>query len=82
MKILIILGHPDSNSLNHVIAHAIRDDLLNDGHDVRFHDLYKEEFFPLLAAEEIPDSCKMDQVVEAHCKELSSADVIIIIHPN
>ena len=82
MKILIILGHPDSDSLNHAIAHAVREDLLNDGHEVMFHDLYHEGFFPLLAAEEIPDSCKIDQVVKAHCKELSSADIIVIIHPN
>ena len=82
MKILIILGHPDSDSLNHAIAHAIRDDLLNDGHDVMFHDLYEEEFFPLLAAEEIPESGRIDQIVEAHCNEVSSADGIVIVHPN
>ena len=82
MKILIILGHPDSDSLNHAIAHAIRDDLLRDGHDVIFHDLYEEEFFPLLAAEEIPESGIIDSIVEAHCNELASADGIVIVHPN
>lgn len=82
MKILIVLGHPDSNSLNHAIAHAVRDDLVNVGHDVMFHDLYEEGFFPLLAAEEIPESGKIDQMVEAHCDELSSADAIVIVHPN
>lgn len=82
MKILIILGHPDSASLNHAIAYAVRDDLLNDGHDVMFHDLYEEEFPPLLSAEEIPESGKIDQIVEAHCDELSSADGIVIVHPN
>lgn len=82
MKILIILGHPDSNSLNHAIAHAVRDDLLSNDHDVIFHDLYEEEFFPLLAAEEIPQSGAIDQMVETHCHELSSADGIVIVHPN
>ncbi len=82
MKILIVLGHPDSTSLNHAIAHAIRDDLLNDGHDVIFHDLYKEGFSPLLAAEEIPESGNIDPLVEAHCDELISADCIVIVHPN
>ncbi|MEB3323345.1 MAG: NAD(P)H-dependent oxidoreductase, partial [Synechococcaceae cyanobacterium] len=65
MKILIILAHPDSNSLNHSIAHAIRDDLLNEGHDVIFHDLCEEGFSPLLTAEEIPESGEMDHVVKA-----------------
>lgn len=82
MKILIILGHPGSDSLNHAIAHAVRDDLLNDGHDVMFHDLYQEGFFPLLAAEEIPEFGRIDKIVEAHCHELTSSDCIVIVHPN
>jgi putative NADPH-quinone reductase len=82
MKILIIIGHPDPDSLNHAIANAIRDDLLNIGHDVMFHDLYKEKFLPLLHTQEIPDSGKIDQIVETHCSELSSAEGIVIVHPN
>jgi NAD(P)H dehydrogenase (quinone) len=82
MKILIILAHPDPDSLNHAIAHAIKDDLLNAGHEVMFHDLYDEGFFPLLAVEEIPECGEIDQIVEVHCDELSSVDGIVIIHPN
>jgi NAD(P)H dehydrogenase (quinone) len=82
MKIPIIIGHPDSGSLNHAIAHAVRDDLLNDGDDVMFHDLYKEEFPPLLSADEIPESAEIEQIVEIHCNELSSANGIVIVHPN
>ena len=51
MKILIVLGHPDSNSLNHAIAHAVKDDLLNDGHDVMFH----ETMFVQKEKKSIPD---------------------------
>ncbi len=82
MKILIILGHPAADSLNHSIAHAVRDDLVDIGHEVVFYDLYAEGFLPLLAAEEIPESGRIDQIVAAHCNELSSADVIVIVHPN
>ena len=82
MKTLIILGHPDSNSLNHAIAHAVRDDLLEVGHNVIFHDLYEERFPPLLSVEEIPESGKIEQAVEVYCNELSSADGIVIVHPN
>jgi NAD(P)H dehydrogenase (quinone) len=31
---------------------------------------------------EIPESGKVEQFVKIHCDELSSADVIIIVHPN
>ena len=82
MKILIILGHPNPASLNHAIAHAVRYDLQDAGHDIMFHDLYKEGFAPLLVAEEIPASGKISQEIQAHCDELDSAEGIIIIHPN
>jgi NAD(P)H dehydrogenase (quinone) len=82
MKLLIILGHPDPDSLNHAIAQAVRDDLRSAGHEVVFHDLYEEGFPPLLCAEEIPDAGRIDGVVGMHCDELASADGIVIIHPN
>ena len=82
MKILIILGHPDPDSLNHAIARAVRDDLGRLGHDVIFRDLYDEGFVPLLPAEEIPAQGKVDPVVERHCTELCAADGIVIVHPN
>jgi NAD(P)H dehydrogenase (quinone) len=82
MKILIVLGHPDPNSLNHAIAHAIRNDLGKIGHEVLFHDLYEEGFPPLLPAKEIPESGEIEKVVENHCNELASAEGIVIVHPN
>ena len=82
MKILIIIGHPDLDSLNHSMAHTIREDLLKLGHEVIFHDLYQEGFAPLLPAEEIPESGTIDQMVASHCREMSSADGIVIVHPN
>lgn len=82
MKILIILGHPAPGSLNHAIAQAIRDDLREAGHEVLFHDLYAEGFPPQLTAEEILRDGTLEQVVEAHCAELCSADGIVIVHPN
>ncbi len=82
IRILIILGHPDSGSLNHAIAHAVRDDMLAAGNEVVFHDLYREGFDPLLLAEEIPDNGGIPDIIQAHCDELRSADGIVIVHPN
>ena len=82
MKILIVLGHPDANSLNHAIARAVRDDLQRAGHDTLFHDLYAEAFDPLLMTEEIPAGGRIDPQVAAHCAELAAADGIVIVHPD
>lgn len=82
MRILIVLGHPHPGSLNHAIAHAVRGDLLEAGHEVVFHDLYAEHFDPLLIADEIPESGNVPTVIQAHCDELRLADGIVIVHPN
>lgn len=82
MKILVILAHPDRNSFNHAIAHAAVSRLQRNGHDVIAHDLYEERFDPLLHSQEIPNEVSLPGVIEAHCRELSSSDGIIIVHPN
>lgn len=82
MRILIVLGHPGPGSLNHAIAHAVRDDLRFEGHDVVFHDLYAEQFDPLIVADEIPESGNITSAIQSHCDDLCSADGIVIVHPN
>lgn len=82
MRILIVLGHPHSGSLNHAVAHAVRDDMLDAGHDVVFHDLYAERFAPLLVADEIPESTTIPSAIQSHCDDLRKADGIVIVHPN
>lgn len=82
MKILVILGHPEEGSFNHAIADVTIQKLQENGHEVIFHDLYAEKFDPILLSEEIPKEAKLDPLIEKHCKEISEADGIIIIHPN
>jgi NAD(P)H dehydrogenase (quinone) len=82
LKILLILAHPKKGSFNHSIAiHAIKK-LENNGHEVIFHDLYAENFNPIIKHEEIPKNAELDPVIEQHCQEISSVDGIIIVHPN
>ena len=82
MRISVILAHPDPKSFNHAIAEAVIHELTKIQHQVLFHDLYAESFNPILPANEIlADSCIPKQL-ESHCQELSTADGIIVIHPN
>ena len=82
MNILIILGHPDTKSFNHVIAETCSERLKQNGHQVVFHDLHKENFDPIIETAEIPKHSEIDDVIQQHCNDLVKSDGIIIIHPN
>ena len=82
VNILIILAHPRRGSFNHAIAETAVKALCSAGHRVVFHDLCDEQFPSNLPAEEMPDGGPVPPLIEQHCKELSQADGIIVIHPN
>jgi putative NADPH-quinone reductase len=82
MKISVILAHPDKNSFNHALAHTIIDEFESNGHTVFLHDLYEEEFDPILPTAEIPKDAQLPPEIQVHCDEISQADGIVIIHPN
>lgn len=82
MKISVLLAHPDRNSFNHAIAVSAIEQLENDSHEVNFHDLYAENFNPLLPKEEFPKDAALPPEIEKHCREIAKAEGIIIIHPN
>jgi NAD(P)H dehydrogenase (quinone) len=82
MNISVILAHPDKTSFNHSIATTILETLRQNKHHFWFHDLYAENFPPLLPHEEFDKNAQLPSKIEQHCKEICSADGIIIIHPN
>lgn len=82
MKVSVILAHPNKESFNHAIAKAVRDQLQKAGHEIYFHDLYEENFDPILPKEEILKDAFLPPAVDAYCREITKSDGIIIIHPN
>ncbi len=82
MRISVILAHPDRDSLNHAIAQTAIEQIGENGYSVSFHDLYAENFDPLLFGNEIPKDAVLPKVVKEHCEEIRQAYGIIIIHPN
>ncbi len=82
MQISVILAHPDPKSFNHSIAQAAVEELKQNSRQVIFHDLYAEGFDPLLPSAEIPQEGAISPEIHCHCREISSADGIIIVHPN
>jgi NAD(P)H dehydrogenase (quinone) len=82
MKISVILAHPNKKSFNHAIAETAVDAIKQNGHEIYFHDLYEEQFDPILPNGEILNDIPLPPEIEKHCKEISEAEGIIIIHPN
>lgn len=76
MNILIVLGHPESNSFNHALAQTCKSQLITNGHTVLFHDLYNEQFNPILG------QANDDDLIKTHQSDLVNSDGIIVIHPN
>ena len=82
MNISVILAHPVEESFNHAIARAAIESLEKNKNKVYYHDLYKENFNPLLMGDEFPKDCFLEDLLKLHCEEISAADGIIIVHPN
>ena len=82
MRVSVILAHPNVGSFNHAIAATAVATLKKDGHTVNFHDLYAEEFDPILPGSEIPKDADVTPEIGKHCEEIEEAEGIIIIHPN
>lgn len=82
MKVLVVIGHQHPGSYCHALASAAVEEAKAAGHEVVFHDLYAENFDPILTHEELAGESELDPVVKQHCDELLAADVIVIVHPN
>lgn len=82
MTILLVLAHPDERSFNSAIARTARQTLEGLGHQVIFRDLYREDFDPLLWAQELLPQADLPPRVEKYCEELAAAQGIVIVHPN
>ena len=82
MQVSVILANPNPQSFNHAIAETVIAELNQNGHQVAFHDLYTEQFDPILRNDEIHEGASLSVELQSHCKEISDADGIIIIHPN
>ncbi|MCD4728238.1 MAG: NAD(P)H-dependent oxidoreductase [Pirellulales bacterium] len=82
MKILVVAATPSISSFNFAIAERVVSCLTEQGHTVWFHDLYREKFPAILENEEIASDAELDPLITSHCEELTSADGVVIIHPN
>jgi putative NADPH-quinone reductase len=82
VNISIILCHPNPGSFNHAIAGTVAAALREKQANVTIHDLHAEKFDPVYPAEELGRGAVLPDWLEAHCRELETADGLVIVHPN
>jgi len=78
----VILAHPRHGSFNHAIATNAVQALERQGHEVWFHDLYQENFEPILPSSELGPDAYLHPFLEEHCRQIVQTQGIVIVHPN
>ena len=81
MKAMIIIGHPAPTSFNHALASQVAATWKEAGASVIVHDLAAEGFDPRLTTQEARGLPSDDPIVQNHCAELASADLLAVVHP-
>jgi len=82
MKASVILAHPYPESFNHAIYNEVCSALENLHVEVFKHDLYGENFNPVLTVDELGSDISNDPLVNRYADELIKSDYLFFIHPN
>lgn len=82
MNALIVIANPNAASFSHAMATVAEEVLRKGGFTIFRHDLYAEQFNPVQPTGEASNTTSQDLLIEEHCRELRSADLILIFHPN
>ena len=85
MKVLLVVCNFNQNSFNHAVANVIKEKFLEMGDEIIYHDLYEDNFNPILSKDEYEETDInniKDHYIIKCCNELQEADKIIIVHPN
>ncbi|MBN2041804.1 MAG: NAD(P)H-dependent oxidoreductase [Spirochaetes bacterium] len=82
MKASVILAHPYPKSFNHAIYKTVNETLAETGTAAFSHDLYEENFNPVMTTGELGSDKSDDRLVNQYADELVESDYLIFIHPN
>jgi len=78
----VILAHPYAHSFNHAIFAQVCSVLQACDVPYHAHDLYAEQFNPVLSVRELGKQPTDDPLVQRYTDELVSSDLLFFIHPN
>ncbi|RYF28761.1 MAG: flavodoxin family protein [Chloroflexi bacterium] len=81
-SVLVINGHPSTQSLNHSLSRSFADGAQSANHSVTILDIYQMDPQLPIVNYQTPDDWKNDQPIRAHYQQMiADADVIAIFHP-
>jgi NAD(P)H dehydrogenase (quinone) len=80
VRILVLFAHPGRKSFNHAILERVRKSV--GVHEVIVHDLYEQNFAPVLTEPEILRRFSFDPEIQDHVQHLRAADALVVIHPD
>lgn len=78
----VILAHPYEKSFNHAIYHRTVSVLKENHIKVYAHDLYQEQFNPVMPKEELGKQETRDTLVKRYAEEMLESNLLVFIHPN
>lgn len=79
---MILLAHPKPRSFNHALAAEARRALEAEGVSVHFHDLYGENFDPVLTVDEYHRRMSLDPIIQRFTREVESTRLFVFVHPD
>ena len=85
MQVLVVLAHPNEDSLNHGVAARACAALRSCGHEVHLLDLYALGFRAAMSADERTayhsDAPILDPMVTEHAALVSATDALVFVYP-
>ena len=88
MKVLVVLAHPSSDSFVASLCSEILDELRTGEHDIRFHDLWAENFSPVFTPFErlnhvgdVQEKLKHLPELQQHIEDLKWCDAVVLVYP-
>lgn len=81
-KGLVVVSHPNRQSLNHALAKAIVNAWERSGVTTQLLDLHAIDFDPVLDLNEVRGHATDDPLVLSHIRLLQACDLLAVVHPN
>lgn len=88
MNVLVISAHPTNESFVGTLRSAVLEELVQNNHEIRHHDLYAEEFNPVFSSYErlnhvgdIEEKLQNLPDLRTHVKDIQWAEALVLVYP-